>query len=1213
MEVAAVLDLGDLAARVIVDDRAVPGQLNAVHRRFGLFGSRLQADAGAAGSAAGSRLGGGFHREASAGVSRLSLAPAMAGFARFGAAGAAALGAVGAAGVGMGIQVAAGNENAQIAFETMLGSGEKARAFLDRLKSFAASTPFEFPELQTAASSLISAGVEADKVIPIMTSLGNATSGMGTGSEGVKRATVALQQMNAAGRITAEDLNQLRDAGIPVYDLLATATGKSKKEVAALAQTGKLGKKELDQMMAALGSGKGLERFNGLMEKQSASLNGMWSTVKDTLGQGLATAIQPVIPLLKEGLGGAATVAGKVLARLPGIITPMVAAIQRFRDSDAWAGIKETARDVFGAIRRGVGRLPELFDQVASHDWTPLTSALKDLRDAFSGMGPAVSEMSGSLPGLTPIISQAADVMKFLADHADLVATALPYLIAGFAAYKAAQAANNVVGRDSLIGFGLQLASTVALTVANFQLAKSQRSVESSTAKATGAENVSMLTRARATAATIASSVASRVAAAASKAWAATQWLLNAAMTANPIGIVVVAVAAFVAAIIIAYKHSATFRRIVKQVFDWVKENIPAALQAARDGVVRAWRSITGAFSSAWTWVSRTFRRAWSGVKGVVVNVVEDARDRVRDVWTSIRSRFSAAWTWVSGTFRRAWGGVKRLLSDPIGAGRDAIRTIFTNLRRRFSDTVDALGSIWDRLKAKMRTPISAVIGIINTGLLGAYNWVIDKLHLPASLRADPIKIKGYKAGGRTAAGISDDIPAGFTHANEHVWTANEVRQAGGHGTVERLRSAARTGALRLLGYATGGRVWPTNTRRLSGNYGGHSGVDIAAREGAPIYAPEGGRIVYTGTGRGFGQAIFEQFRSGLEAVFGHTSRIRVRNGSAVVAGQQIGDVGHTGHATGPHLHFEINTPGPFGTTANRGRSLDYLMGAKVDPSPGMAAAGVAGVLAKAGWLGAFANPAAFLRDRATRAMNKAGLGDLGTAGWGAAVSKIPGRLLPAVLDKIRAVPESAWHTLSDLAGSGVDALKGAVGRGMSAARRAGARLGANPITAHRDPSGYPSYDMMSSGATNRRIFDHLVANHGAYGIRYVIGQMRIASERGNWRPRPYHPITNQGDFRHTGHVHSSYYLNGTPQAARGFGWTGEKGAELVVNPQLRQFSGGERVLDSRQTAAALSGRGGSDRPYIGSLTLVSSGNVHRDLEEVGFKIRTITRGGVHA
>lgn len=224
--------------------------------------------------------------------------------------GAVAFATVGTAATVLGLKTAAANEQAMISFETMLGSAEKAGAFLKQLQQFAAKTPFEFPELQTAASSLISAGIEADKVIPIMTTLGDVTSGMGTGSEGVRRATIALQQMSAAGRITGEDLNQLRDAGIPVYDLLAAATGRSKEEVVKLAQAGKLGKKDLAAMMGALETGKGLERFNGLMAKQSKSLSGMWSTMLDTIGQGTASVIVPLMPMLKQGLGGAAIAAG---------------------------------------------------------------------------------------------------------------------------------------------------------------------------------------------------------------------------------------------------------------------------------------------------------------------------------------------------------------------------------------------------------------------------------------------------------------------------------------------------------------------------------------------------------------------------------------------------------------------------------------------------------------------------------------------------------------------------------------------------------------------------------------------------------------------------------------------------------------------------------------------------------------------------------------
>lgn len=234
------------------------------------------------------------------------------------AGGVSALGGMALGALQTGLETAAGMQNAEIAFTTMLGSAKKAKDFIGQLSAFAAKTPFDFPGLQQAASSLVSAGIDAKQVIPIMTTLGDVTSGMGTGAEGIQRATVALQQMQAAQKISGEDLNQLRDAGIPVYDLLASATGKSKAEIVKLAAAGKLGKKELDAMMKALETGKGLERFKGLMDAQSKSLGGLWSTMKDTFSQGMAQVIMPLVPVLQQYLPGAMAATGKALGGLAG-------------------------------------------------------------------------------------------------------------------------------------------------------------------------------------------------------------------------------------------------------------------------------------------------------------------------------------------------------------------------------------------------------------------------------------------------------------------------------------------------------------------------------------------------------------------------------------------------------------------------------------------------------------------------------------------------------------------------------------------------------------------------------------------------------------------------------------------------------------------------------------------------------------------------------
>lgn len=315
--------------------------------------------------------------------------------------GAAAFGALGVAGGVMGLKTAASLEQADIAFTTMLGSAKRADRFLKQLADFAAKTPFEFPELQTAASSLISAGFEAKKVIPIMTTLGDVTSGMGTGAEGVQRATVALQQMAAAGRITGEDLNQLRDAGVPVFDLLTAATGKSKAAIAAMAQEGKLGKDEMQALFKALESGKGLERFNGLMEKQSQSLNGLWSTFKDTLGMGLARAVEPAIPHIKTALTKASGAIGAVLAGIPGLIDEWGPRIQAAIDAVKvnGAAIAAKIKDGVKLGLRVVGDFVTTIEAaIASGDWTPVGQAVgRALAAAIRGVGDVAAKLTDAL------------------------------------------------------------------------------------------------------------------------------------------------------------------------------------------------------------------------------------------------------------------------------------------------------------------------------------------------------------------------------------------------------------------------------------------------------------------------------------------------------------------------------------------------------------------------------------------------------------------------------------------------------------------------------------------------------------------------------------------------------------------------------------------------------------------------------------------------
>ncbi len=102
-----------------------------------------------------------------------------------------------------------------------------------------------------------------------------------------------------------------------------------------------------------------------------------------------------------------------------------------------------------------------------------------------------------------------------------------------------------------------------------------------------------------------------------------------------------------------------------------------------------------------------------------------------------------------------------------------------------------------------------------------------------------------------------------------------------------------------------GNRIHPVLNRRIY-----HTGIDIAAPKGTPIYCSKGGKISYSGWKTGYGYIIIIDHPNQFQTVYAHCSKLHVKVGQAVSVGQLIGLVGRTGVATGSHLHFEIRKNG---------------------------------------------------------------------------------------------------------------------------------------------------------------------------------------------------------------------------------------------------------------------------------------------------------------
>jgi murein DD-endopeptidase MepM/ murein hydrolase activator NlpD len=114
----------------------------------------------------------------------------------------------------------------------------------------------------------------------------------------------------------------------------------------------------------------------------------------------------------------------------------------------------------------------------------------------------------------------------------------------------------------------------------------------------------------------------------------------------------------------------------------------------------------------------------------------------------------------------------------------------------------------------------------------------------------------------------------------------------------------------------SGAFIWPAGNHFLSGNdyYAGHLGIDIAAGEGAPIYAADAGVVVKASGGYngGYGNVIMIDHGNGFATLYAHLSQINVSVCQGVGAGTLIGMAGSTGNSTGAHLHFEVRLNGGF-------------------------------------------------------------------------------------------------------------------------------------------------------------------------------------------------------------------------------------------------------------------------------------------------------------
>lgn len=166
----------------------------------------------------------------------------------------------------------------EIAFETMLGSGQKAKGMISDLANLAATTPFDMKGVVNGAKQLLAYGFAANEITDTMRRLGDVSAGLGLNLQDL---TWLYGTTMVQGRLFTRDLMQFTGRGIPLTEELAKQFGVTKDKVSELVTAGKVGFPEVKKAIESLTNEGG--KFGGLMEKQSHSITGQISNIQDSI------------------------------------------------------------------------------------------------------------------------------------------------------------------------------------------------------------------------------------------------------------------------------------------------------------------------------------------------------------------------------------------------------------------------------------------------------------------------------------------------------------------------------------------------------------------------------------------------------------------------------------------------------------------------------------------------------------------------------------------------------------------------------------------------------------------------------------------------------------------------------------------------------------------------------------------------------------------
>lgn len=312
------------------------------------------------------------------------------------------------------IELAAEAEQAAVAFRVLVGDAEIANGVLQEIRDFAASTPFQFPDLQNAARMLIAFNFSASEVTDQLRILGNIAAGT---NQPIGELAELVGKARVQTTIYTEDLNQFTGRGINVLDGLAKRFGVTTAEVKKLASESKITFTDLQAVLEDLATGTG--KFNGLMEEQAQTLSGTWSTLKDNVSA-IATAMgTELLPALKQVVSWTSQYVALIQQTNPGPVKgPSVGLLDPNDFLGATGGLPTGPAEPTGPTdtgRRGFGSGGYFSNHVDPSAFDGAADAIGGvIDDSFAGLRNTIDDWTGWFADNTASLGSLEDAARQL-------------------------------------------------------------------------------------------------------------------------------------------------------------------------------------------------------------------------------------------------------------------------------------------------------------------------------------------------------------------------------------------------------------------------------------------------------------------------------------------------------------------------------------------------------------------------------------------------------------------------------------------------------------------------------------------------------------------------------------------------------------------------------------------------------------------------------